>query len=346
MLKTAIIGCGRMGAEPSARLSGKVPAGWLPVSHAESILQVPSLKLSALVEPNPSRLAWAGNQYLVGNLFSDYRDLFAQEKIDVVSVATRTPQKRDILLSAISAGVKGIYVEKPLANSLEVAAEILAAAESAGVKLSYGVNRRYHAIYRKAREIIRSGEIGKLEKISIEFGKSPLLWTHPHSMDIMLFLSGQTPQSATAEFAQESFAQKDHHRIDSDPVVLSAHFDFSDGMIGVISNEAGTNVKVNGEKGSLEISSNGELLRVEVGSKNYSIKLNTNERSATVVAFDELSQRISGHAVESISINEISLGMKMLLGCVYSHRQGNSKITLNDIPQELEVTGRFGEMFA
>ena len=47
-LKSAVIGLGRMGAEPSKRLEGKVPAGWLPISHAEAILSIERLKLEAI----------------------------------------------------------------------------------------------------------------------------------------------------------------------------------------------------------------------------------------------------------------------------------------------------------
>ena len=37
-LKAAVIGLGKMGAEPSTRLKGKIPKGWLPISHLESVI--------------------------------------------------------------------------------------------------------------------------------------------------------------------------------------------------------------------------------------------------------------------------------------------------------------------
>jgi scyllo-inositol 2-dehydrogenase (NAD+) len=70
-IKAAVIGTGRMGAEPSVRLAGRIPAGWLPISHAESVQAVEELELAAFADTDPARLKKMGSHYGVSNLFTD-----------------------------------------------------------------------------------------------------------------------------------------------------------------------------------------------------------------------------------------------------------------------------------
>jgi predicted dehydrogenase len=353
MLKAAVIGCGRMGAEPSMRLAGKVPQGWLPISHAESFVESSNFDLVALAETNRARLDWVGKHYRIDALFENYRDLLAEIAPDVIGVATRTPEKLEILRQACRSGVKGIYVEKPLANCLCDARAILDEAAQANVILSYGVNRRYHALYRRARDLIHAGEIGDLVEIVIEFGQSQLLWTHPHSVDLMLFLGGQRPLEVQAELMQESVVTASEVKIDSDPVVSFARFQFDGGMQGLITRGAGNNIRVHGTQGSLEIAADGaslHLRKAHGAPAGYFLQHETvfplSSKSATVVAIEELARNVNGESIASISSDEIYQGMQMLWGCVYSHMHNNAKCRLTDLPGDLIVTGRFGSAFA
>lgn len=353
MLKAAVIGCGRMGAEPSMRLEGKVPSGWLPISHAESFIEAGNVNLVALAETNPARLDWVGKHYRIDALFENYRDLFAEIAPDIIGIATRTPDKLDILRQACTSGVKGIYVEKPLANCLRDARTILDETARANIILSYGVNRRYHALYRRARDLIRAGEIGDLVEIIVEFGESQLLWTHPHSVDLMLFLGGQRPLEVQAELTEESVVTTTALKIDSDPVVSFARFRFDGGLHGLITKGAGNNIRVNGTQGSLEIAGDGASLHLRKthGAPNgYFLQHETvfpvSNKSATVVAIEELARNINGESIASITSDEIYQGMQMLWGCVFSHLNDGAKCRLADLPEDLVVTGRYGNSFA
>lgn len=342
-----------MGAEPSQRLEGKVPSGWLPVSHVESLLAASSINLIALAETNRSRLDWVGKHYQINALFENYQDLFVEISPDIISVATRTPDKLAILMRACESGVKGIYVEKPLANCLYDARNILDEVGKANIILSYGVNRRYHALYRQARDLIRAGEIGDLLEIVIEFGESQLLWTHPHSVDLMLFLGGQRPTAVQSELTQDSIVSASALRIDSDPVVSHARFSFDGGLQGLITRGGGNDVRVNGTRGSIEIAADGTSLHLRKPGRTpggYFLQHETmfpvSYRSATVVAIEELARNVNGEPVASITPDEIFHGMQMLWGCVFSHLNGGAKCLLADVPGDMVITGRYGNAFA
>lgn len=353
MLKAAVIGCGRMGAEPSMRFEGKIPPGWTPISHVESFIQAENVELAALAEIDSARREWAGEFYHIEALFENYSDLFKSVSPSIIGLATRTPEKLNILLDACDCGIKGVYVEKPLANNLLDSRRILDKAKKANMVVSYGVNRRYHALYRQARDLIRAGEIGDLLEIVIEFGETQLLWSHPHSVDLMIFLSGQHPIEVQAELVDSTVVMVSDVTIDSDPVVSYAQFWFDGGVRGLIVRGGGCSVRVNGTRGTLEISSDGASLHLRKPNaprQGYFLLhqtiFPTIQRSATVVAIEELVRNINGESIESISHDEILCGMQMLWGCVFSHLRKSEKCRLVDIPDDLKITGRFGNVYA
>jgi predicted dehydrogenase len=353
MLKGAVVGCGRMGAEPSTRLIGKIPAGWLPISHAEAIQASQVVELSAFSEVNPTRLAWIGQHYGITSLFTDCRHLLAKISPDLLCIATRTPEKAALIKDAIQAKVKGLYVEKPLANSLKDVSSILRDAAANGTRISYGVNRRFHSLYRQARDIIRSGELGEVIEVLIEFGEAPLFWSHPHSVDLMLFLTGQKPEAVQADLVSSSINATSETIVDSDPLIAHAQFWFNGGAHGIITRGNGCNVKVNCSRGSIEIVADGASLQIRKPSTMaaYFTRQESiaplEELGATVVAIKELANSIIKPEMPyGITSEEIRFGMEMLIGCVFSHLNGSQRYLLTQLPENLTITGRTGSLYA
>lgn len=335
------------------RLEGKIPAGWSPVSHVESFIQAKDIELVALAESNAARLKWAGDYYRINVLYENYRDLFRETSPEIISIATRTPEKPSIVREACNYGIRGAYVEKPLANSLQSARKLLAEAQKAGMVISYGVNRRYHASYRLARDLIKAGEIGQLLEVIVEFGQSRLLWAHPHSVDLMIFLSGQRPVEAQAELLQDSVSMLSASNVDSDPLVSSAQFWFDGGARGLIVRGGGWNVRANGTHGSIEILSDGAALHLRKPSASgdhyflhHQAKFPAAGRGATVVAIEELAANVRGQCIVSISHDEIYMGLQMLWACAFSHLRNGTKCLLETVPENLVISGRFGDLYA
>lgn len=355
--KCAVIGCGRMGAQKSARLEGIVPSGWLPISHAESIEQTDVMSLVALVDNDEHRLADVSSDYDVDEKYLDYDKLLKGVQLDIVTVATRTPMKFDIIKSSILKGVRGIYVEKPLSNSLRKTVELLELADSHGCFLSYGVNRRFHYVYRKAKELLTDGAIGKLVEVSVEFGCSPLLWTHPHSMDMLTYFGG-TPISVRADLDSNTFNLVSDNIVDSDPLILSAQIVFEGGVRGSISCGEGGVVRLLGSNGTMIIHGDGACIQMSTKSESHSPYFHDQKfitpqapKGATRVAFEELAKVVQGNIseeefIEKISPNDILYGQQLLLGCAWSHLNSNKYIDIDTIPSDLTVTGKNGQYFA
>lgn len=79
---------------------------------------------------------------------------------DAIVVATPDGEHPGPVLSALQAG-KHVYVEKPLAIDLNDCLSIIEADEQAGGRTMVGFNLRYAPFYRKMREVLRSGKIGR-----------------------------------------------------------------------------------------------------------------------------------------------------------------------------------------
>ncbi|MEQ1760395.1 MAG: Gfo/Idh/MocA family oxidoreductase [Vicinamibacterales bacterium] len=350
-LRAVVIGCGRMGAGNTSRLEQTIPDGWLPLSHTEALIATGEVELVGLCDTSERQLIDRGAHYGVKILETDYRLLIERVRPDIVTVATRTPGRAEIVRHACHHGVKGIYAEKPLENSLQAGEEALVAAREHGVVLFYGVNRRYHSTFRQARALVHAGAIGEIRHVNVDCGHSQLLWTHPHSVDLLLQFSGSpvAPTHAWGLLDDSSTAILSNRKIDSDPIVEHAVFRFENGVIGTVSRAPGWNLRVSGSKGTLVVHGDGSRIEIDGPSGPYFLDRRvvqvSGQEGATVIAMRELIHHVRS-ASPPVQETFIEDGLRMLLACAWSHLQGNVLVRLRDVPLDLTITGRFRDTYA
>src|SRR5262245_32320722 len=112
-LRAAVIGCGRIGSRTLPELASLLPPGWLPLSHADATRCVPGLRLDALCDTNPENLKRAQQDHGVARGYSDLQALLNEIEPEILSIATRTAGRCDIIEQASRSGVRGIHLEKP-----------------------------------------------------------------------------------------------------------------------------------------------------------------------------------------------------------------------------------------
>ncbi len=100
-------------------------------------------------------------KWSIPDYHKDYREMFARDDIDLVSVCVPNFLHHDVAIAAAQAG-KHVVVEKPLATSAEDAREMVSASEQNGVKLMYAEDWCFSPALRRAEEIINEGAIGKV----------------------------------------------------------------------------------------------------------------------------------------------------------------------------------------
>ncbi|MBM3727246.1 MAG: Gfo/Idh/MocA family oxidoreductase [Acidobacteria bacterium] len=96
--------------------------------------------------------------------YADYRELLADPSIDVVFIMTPEHLHHAMTIAALKAG-KNIYVEKPLAHTIEEGAEIVALAEKSGKVVQVGTQNRSNSLYVKAKEMVAKGMIGEIHYV-------------------------------------------------------------------------------------------------------------------------------------------------------------------------------------
>lgn len=348
----AVIGCGRMGAVTSEAMRRFAPAAWMPLSHAEAVVAQPSLELVGVCDVEPGMLASAAARFGVPG-YADYRELLDALRPELVTVATRTPERPDIIAAAVAAGARALHLEKPLCNSVAQLAQLEALFADPRLACTFGTLRRYMPIYRRALALVGGEDFGGLNQVQVNMGKAPLLWTHPHSLDLLLFFAGDRPvKSVSARFAEGS-VERQGSRLDGDPVVVSVLFEFDDGLTGLIGQTGGCDVILAGSNGTIAVESDGRRLRIRgsEGDDAYWDRHRLEEAEVgpggTRLALDRLVAGLNGNATQVLADKRAILaGQRLLLACGQSHLAGGAAVDPDELDPDLVITGRSGNRYA
>ena len=134
-----------------------------------------------------------------------FDNILADDQIHGVALATPAETHADFAIQAMQAG-KDVFVEKPMALTLDDANEMKQVAHETNSILMVGHLLEYHPAVLKLREMIASGDLGKINYIysnRLNFGKvrteENALWSFaPHDVAVILRLIGQAPMEVSA----------------------------------------------------------------------------------------------------------------------------------------------------
>src|SRR4030042_1257970 len=110
---------------------GGIGLGWFGEHHVDTLQQLPLVELAAVCTRTESRLKEVAGKYGVPKAYTDYKELLADKSIDMVSIVTHIKEHLAPTVDALAAG-KHVFLEKPMADSMEDGDRIIAAAAKAG----------------------------------------------------------------------------------------------------------------------------------------------------------------------------------------------------------------------
>ena len=140
---------------------GLIGAGRIGTVHADSIVtRVKGAELAAIADVYVPAAEVLAAKYGVTEVTQDYREILADDSIEIVAICSATDTHAQIIQEAAAAG-KHIFCEKPIDHSLEKIDTALAAVEAAGVKFLVGFMRRFDPSFLKVRELVAAGKIGE-----------------------------------------------------------------------------------------------------------------------------------------------------------------------------------------
>ncbi len=139
--------------------------GWAGDAHVPAVQGLAGLELAAVATSRQKTADEAAHAFAVPKAYASGFALIDDPAIDLVTVATRVPDHRALVLAALAAG-KHVYSEWPLGRGSAESNEMARAASDAGVHHAIGLQLRASPAVRAARECLVSGAIGRLLSIS------------------------------------------------------------------------------------------------------------------------------------------------------------------------------------
>ena len=182
-----------------------IGAGLFGRKHIDTLRQVATCRLAAIADPTLEARALASE--LDVPYFADYGQMLERVRPQAAIIATPNVLHAAAGMACAARGVH-LLVEKPIADCVASARQLVEAAERAGVALLVGHHRRHNPIIEKAREVVQGGGIGRVTAVSAQWmllkapdyftaahrrlpGAGPVLTNAVHDIDDLRYICGE-----------------------------------------------------------------------------------------------------------------------------------------------------------
>jgi predicted dehydrogenase len=183
--RAGIVGCGRIGCS----FDDEPNRGYVS-THAGAYARTPGVELIALADLDQTSLNRYGKKFRVDGLYTDYRKMLSQEQLDILSICTWNETHREIVENAVRAKVKGIFCEKPIAESLASADAMIQQCAENGVTLMIDHQRRFDRFHQDVAAYLREERLGHIQQITCYY-TAGVVNTGSHLFDLLRLLFGE-----------------------------------------------------------------------------------------------------------------------------------------------------------
>lgn len=196
---------GHHGTHKKVRLAS-IGVGMIGHLHARIAARSRECQLVALCDADPKKEAFATE--LGAKYYGDYREMIDRESLDGVIIALPN-ELHEPVGSACAAKGLHLFVEKPIATTVESAEKLIRAAQANKVQLLVAHHRRFNPSIMATRDLVRGGELGDLVGVSILWcmykpseyfadfpwrkrkGGGPILINTIHEIDNLRYICGE-----------------------------------------------------------------------------------------------------------------------------------------------------------
>ncbi|MGD9496854.1 MAG: Gfo/Idh/MocA family protein [Armatimonadota bacterium] len=252
-LTVAFIGTGKR------RERGSVMGYAMAYTHAEAFSKIEDVELVAacdIVEENVRPFA---EQFGIERVFSDYHEMLAQVKPTAVSISTWPHLHEQMVIDCAHAGVKLIYCEKPMADTIGGARRMVEVCDETGTMLCFNHQRRYGKPFSLAKQMLDEGAIGELQRIEWD---GPNIYDYgSHNFDMAQYFNDEVwPAWVMAQINYHTQELWFGAHNENDAVALIA---YENGVFGLVATGAaqgliGAHNRLVGSGGVIEIGSQAE----------------------------------------------------------------------------------------
>ena len=241
------------------------------IKSAPAMSKIPFSKVKTVMRRNAEKAEDFAMRHSIKHWSTNFDDLLNDDEINAIYIATPPNTHAELCIKAAQAG-KAVYVEKPMANSVEECNSMIEACRKANIPLFVAYYRRALPGFLKIKELIDNKMLGNIRTVNIEMYK-PLKATDTdnsenwrvvpeiagggyfhdlasHQLDYLDFLFGKITKSVGISANQANAYSSDD--------IVTASFQFENGVIGT-GNWCFTANKVSEKDNITIIGSEGEL---------------------------------------------------------------------------------------
>jgi predicted dehydrogenase len=184
-----------------------VGCGSIGKKHLQEML--PKFETVVVVDISEEALAWAiaeGERVGVAKveIAKSVDEVLSQVPFHVATVANWGPDHVPTIRQLQAAGQKNFIVEKPLADSIADARDILGEVERAGGKLWINLTRRYSGLPQGILDVAAKHNLGELVGVTVTGGARCIATNGIHYLDLATVLFASHPTSVTADLANQN----------------------------------------------------------------------------------------------------------------------------------------------
>jgi len=223
----------------------------------------PDFVVSAVGARDPERAKTYAAEHNIPHVAKDYDALVRHPEVDVVYNALPPQAHAKWSIAALEAG-KAVLCEKPFAMNAAQVRTMVDAARRTGRVLVEAFHSRHHVVLKRAIAIVRSGELGRLQRAEATFGvpipyrEGELRWTREQGGGALMDLGCYPVMALRSVLGGEPRVVRAKCTLDHDvDVTTIADLDFA-GVPAVLSTSMAperfsANLRVDGTNGKLEI---------------------------------------------------------------------------------------------
>lgn len=324
--------------------------------------KLPNVEIVALADENETGRNEAAKRTNPGKIYTDYHDMLAKEKLDIVAICPRwIDQHHAMILAAAQAGCH-IYMEKPFCPTLADCDSAIRELEKKNLKLGIAHISQYSPVLDMVKSLIKNGEIGEILELrgrgkEDQRGGGEDLWVlGSHVFGLMRSLAGGNPTSCS------SIVMNQGHKVAKADVVdgaegigplagdsIQARYTFAGGTFGHFASRRGMGgspgrfaVQVCGSKGIIEMEtgylSKAYILRdsswspgrsgkswepvTSAGIGKPETRTDGSYEGGHIAAINDLMESIKGDRPTKCSADDCRGIIEMIAGVFESHRVG------------------------
>lgn len=136
--------------------------------HLKAIKEVEDVVVIAVADRNQARMESVKKKSGAESGYIDYRELISDPEVDAAVINTPPRFHEEMVIQSLKAE-KHVLCEKPLARSVEGCLHIKRVQDMSGLVVLPGHNYIYTPGLEQAQELIQSGVVGRVERISLRF---------------------------------------------------------------------------------------------------------------------------------------------------------------------------------